>query len=214
MKTRFGVALVLVVFGIAGGQAWGQLFRIPIPRAVPFRWPVHFPVHVPLHPPTSFPQSTDPSHRNQTSGNSAASGPASVIALVSLCIGLSATLVLVLGVVLATFAELKKPQPSSGLIRIISTPPGEADRSIREAWVGLELPLAKTKDQGQELAAMGVLSWKQDRTIGYVVEGRVALERLAAYSPEAAIWWRENVPHVLDSGYQFIFPGDNCQKLA
>lgn len=117
------------------------------------------------------------------------------------------------GLLGGVFAAIKKLRRSGGLIRIISTPAGEAARSIREAWVGLELPLAKTKDQGQELAAMEVLSWKQDCTIGYAVEGRAALERLAAHSPEAAAWWRENVPHVLDSLYQFIFPVENCQKL-
>ena len=209
MKTRFAMALVL--FAIAAGQVWGQGFRmIPLPRPAPFRWLVHPPVHLPIHPPTSFPQSTDPSHPRRTSGSPAASGGDSAIALVTLGIALSATLLVVIGVV---SAAMKKYRPSGGLIRIISTPPGEADRSIREAWVGLELPLAKTKDQGKELAAMGVLSWQRDRTIGYAVDGQVALERLAAGSPEAAAWWRENVPHVLDSGYQFIFPGANCQKL-
>jgi len=128
-------------------------------------------------------------------------------------IGLMSPIQGLLGLLGGASAGMKGLDPSSGLIRIISTPPGEADRGIREAWVGLELPLAKTKDQGQELAALEVLSWKQDRTIGYAVEGRVALERLAACSPEAAAWWREHVPHVLNSGYQFIFPQENCQKL-
>jgi hypothetical protein len=99
------------------------------------------------------------------------------------------------------------------LIRIISTPPGEAPLSIREAWVGLELPLATTQDQGQQLAGMGVLSWSPCFMTGYVVQGRVALEHLAAHSTEAAAWWRENVPAVLEPGYQFIFPVENCQKL-
>jgi hypothetical protein len=48
---------------------------------------------------------------------------------------------------------------------------------------------------------------------GYAVEGRVALERLAVGSPEAAAWWPANVSLVLYPGYQFIFPVENCQKL-
>jgi hypothetical protein len=118
-----------------------------------------------------------------------------------------------LKLLVAPLAAMKRLHPSGGLIRIVSTPPGEASHSIREAWVGLELPLAKSKDQGQKLAAMEVLSWKQDCMTGYAVEGRTALERLAAHSPQAAAWWCENVPHVRDAGYQLIFPVENCQKL-
>ncbi|SRR5579883_248044 len=207
MKTRFTVALVLVLSGIPGGQVWGQRFRfLPIPRSVPFRLPVHPPVHLPIYPPTSVPQSTDPSHPKQPSGNPPASEDISKIILVCFGIGL-------LGTVAAILVAVKKSKHFGGVIRIISTPPGEASRSIREAWVGLELPLVKTKDQGQKLSAMEVLSWKQNCTTGYAVEGRVALGRLAAHSPEAAAWWRENVPLVQEPGYQFIFPVENCQKL-
>lgn len=237
MKTRFTLALALVLIGISGGQAWGQRFRfIPIPRSAPFRLPVHPPVHLPFHPPTSVAPSTDRSHPNQPSSNPATPPDFSTVILVCFGIGLAALLMASIGILTGTdniallkilvapvigllkllvapLAAVKKLHPSSGLIRIISVPPGEAARSIREAWVGLELPLAKTKDQGQELAAMEVLSWKQDCTVGYAVEGRAALKRLAAHSPEAASWWRENVPHVLDSRYQFIFPVENCQKV-
>jgi hypothetical protein len=215
MKTRFIVALALVLSGIPDGQAWGQRFRfIPIPRPAPFRLPVippihspiHPPVHPPIQPPTSIPQNPNPSQPNQPSGNQAESDDISTIVLVCSGIGLFAILT-------AVIVAVKKLRPSGGLIRIVSTPPGEASRSIREAWVGLEMPLAKSKDQGQELAAMEVFSWKQGCTTGYAVEGRAALERLAAHAPEAAAWWRENVPHVLDAGYQFIFPVENCQKL-
>jgi hypothetical protein len=118
-----------------------------------------------------------------------------------------------LGTLAAILVAVKKFKPSGGVIRIISAPPGEASSSIREAWVGLELPLAKAKDQGKKLAGMEVLSWKQNCTTGYAVDGRVALERLAAHSPEAAAWWRENVPLVLDPGFQFIFHVESCQML-
>jgi hypothetical protein len=136
-----------------------------------------------------------------------------VVKEVNPSIGLMSPLIGLFGLLGGVFAAIKKLRPSGGLIRIISTPPGEASRSIREAWVGLELPLAKSKDQGQKLSAMEVLSWKQECTTGYAVEGRAALERLAAHAPEAAAWWRENVPHVLKAGYQFIFPVESCQKL-
>lgn len=245
MKARFTVALVLLLSGIPGGEAWGQRFRfVPIPRPAPFRLPIrppihspfHPPIHPPFHPPTSAPQDTDSSPPNQPSGGQAAPADISIFLLVCFGIGLAALLIASIGIVTGTdniallkilvapvigllkllvapLAAMKKLHLSGGLIRIISTPPGEADRSIREAWVGLDLPLAKTKDQGQQLAAMEVLSWKQDCMTGYAVEGRTAIKHLAAHSPEAAAWWRENVPHVLDSRYQFIFPVENCQKV-
>jgi hypothetical protein len=201
MKTRFSLALVLVLFGVPGGQVCGQGFRfIPIPS------PIRPPVHLPFHPPTSIPQSTDRSHSDQPFGARAGSDGISMFLLVCLAIVLLAIMASVLGAV-------SKSHSFGGSIRITSTPPGEAPPSIREAWVGLELPLAPKTDQGQKLTAMGVLSWKQNSTIGYAVEGRAALERLAARSPEAADWWLENVPYVVDSRYQFIFPAESCQKL-
>jgi hypothetical protein len=203
MKTRFGLALVLVLFGMRGGQVWGQGFRfIPIPGPAPIRPPVH----LPFHPPTSIPQITDRSHPDQAFGTHAWSDGISTFLLVCLGITLLAILVSVPG-------AISKSHSFGGLIRITSTPPGEAPPNIREAWVGLKLPLAPKTEQGEKLTAMGVLSGKQGCTIGYAVEGRAALERLAARSPEAAAWWRENVPCVVDSRYQFIFPVENCQKL-
>jgi hypothetical protein len=221
MKTRFTIALILVLFGISGGQVRGQRFRfIPIPSSPPIRPPVH----VPIHPPISFPQNPDPSHANQPSGAYADHHVASTfVVLVSIVMpGLAILASILIGVYgeekfkarFLNFFMRNKLHPSGGLIRVVSTPPGEADRGILEAWVGLELPLARTADQGQELAAMEVLSLKQECTNGYAVEGRVALERLAAKSREAAAWWRENVPQVQDSRYQFIFPVENCQKLV
>jgi hypothetical protein len=219
MKTRLTIALILVLFGISGGQVWGQRIRfVPIPGPAPIRPPVH----VPIHPPTSFPKNPDPSHPNQPPGTQSRYDTSTFVVLVSIVMPLLAILALIL---IGVYGEDKlkarllnlfmrnKLYPSSGLIRIVSTPPGEADRDIREAWVGLELPLARTRDQGQQLAAVEVLSGKQECTNGYAVEGRVALERLAAKSREAAAWWRENVPQVLDSRCQFIFPVENCQKL-
>lgn len=235
MKTRFTVTLILILSGLSGGSARGQPFRfVPIPRRVPFRFPSRPPIHLPIHPPTSIPQDTDPSHPNDPPRNQAASGDISTIVLVCFGIALLAILAAIIagvkeanpsiglmslilglfGLLVGVFAVIKKSNPSGGLIRIISTPPGEAPQSIREAWVGLELPLVKTKDQGQELAVMGVLSWTPDFMNGYAVEGMVALEHLAAHSPEAAVWWRENVPYVLNPSYQFIFPLENCQKLG
>jgi hypothetical protein len=48
---------------------------------------------------------------------------------------------------------------------------------------------------------------------GYVVTGSEAVQLLAESAPEAATWWRENAPHVLQDGYQFVFPAEVCERV-
>lgn len=114
----------------------------------------------------------------------------------------------------AAVAARRRFSRAAGLIRIIEVPPGEAPRNIREAWVGLELPLAATEGQGRRMEIMGVLSHMPGVTTGYAVEGREAIDRLGSQSPEAARWWRENADHVLVPGYQLVFPFESCRRLG
>jgi hypothetical protein len=101
-----------------------------------------------------------------------------------------------------------------GLIRIASTPPGEAPEEIRRAWVGLELPLARGERGPRALDTEGVLSREGSGVDkGYVVDGKTAVKLLASCSPAAADWWRENAPHVVASGYQLIFPENVCERM-
>jgi hypothetical protein len=204
MKTRFTVALVLTFLGITCGDAWGQAFRF-VPR-IPVRLPIIPPIHSPIHPPIHVPQSTDPSKQNQPPDKQSTPKGGGIV--IPICIGLGLFTILALIINAAMAGKF-----AGGVIRIVTTPPGEAPQSVREAWIGLELPLAKSRDQGKKLAVMGVRSWEGIFMTGYAVEGRVALEYLAARSPTAAAWWRENVPHVLKSGFQFVFPVENCVRL-
>lgn len=228
MKARLTAALVLVLCGLPGGYAWGQGFRL-----VPVRPPVRIPFprvpHVPFHPPTHIPgpplnPPTPVPHVPPDPATPAPSGPIDRAAgeeprqpaatepgnlMVPGVIGLGA-----LGLLVAVVLAAGSNRASPGRIRITSVPPGEAPNHVRAAWVGLELPLAAAQDQGRELAALGVISWTPGSVRGYAVEGRVALKHLQARAPEAAAWWRENVPHVLQRGFQFVFPAANCQKLA
>lgn len=224
MKTRFTVAVVLTLLGITCGEAWGQAFRF-VPR-LPVRLPSIPPIHSPIHPPIHIPPSTDPSQQNQQHGNPDASDSLGFVILGSIGFGLLTLLAVVLngkrncsstknGCLGSNYgaALSERGKSTHGLIRIVTTPPGEAPQSIREAWIGLELPLVRSREQGKKLSVMGVLSWARSFMTGYAVEGQVALEHLAAHSPAAAAWWRENVPHVLKSGFQFIFPVGNCVRL-
>lgn len=107
-----------------------------------------------------------------------------------------------------------KRSPSRLRIRIIATPPGEAPEEIRRAWVGMELPLAREESRPRKLNTVGVLShYETATTLGYIVDGRTAVDLLASHEPHAAEWWRENAPHVVAFGYQLIFPAEVCERM-
>jgi hypothetical protein len=111
-------------------------------------------------------------------------------------------------------------------IRIISTPPGEAPEDIRKAWVGLVLPLARFRPR-RETWTSGVLtgprsllgflaaalSGRLKRQVVYNVSGRVAIDALAAHSPYAASWWRQNAAHVPRRGWLLGFPAEVCEEV-
>ena len=79
-------------------------------------------------------------------------------------------------------------------IRIVATPDGEAPEIVRQAWVGLILPLGEGKlGKRDNRVSHGVLSGpksltssilaavfgRSDRSDGYAIEGRLAIEILA-----------------------------------
>ena len=107
-------------------------------------------------------------------------------------------------------------------------PPGEAPFWVRDKWVGLELPLADD-DQGPRVAyTSGVLSGPRNRFIAllwglmgrlqrksgfsvYVSEALAALEKTA---PDAASWWRENVPRLQGRKRKFMFHPSACEFIG
>jgi hypothetical protein len=84
-------------------------------------------------------------------------------------------------------------------IRIKNTLPGEAPEHIRQAWIGVVIPVpprfvGRRKGVGfgvlsgskcQLVAWLGALFGFGQREGGYMVESRVAIDLLAARSPEA-----------------------------
>jgi hypothetical protein len=95
-------------------------------------------------------------------------------------------------------------------VKIVATPGGEAPLDVREAWVGLTLPLSDPTPRTFE--PIGILSHtKQAPRVGYQVEGWRAVDILDEKAPWAAAWWREKAPHVLASCYQLIFSADVCE---
>ena len=112
-------------------------------------------------------------------------------------------------------------------VRVVAIPPGEAPLWVREKWVGLALPLAG-RDRGARVSyTSGVLSGPRNRLLalvwrllgrlprksGYAVDVQEALGILARTAPEAAQWWRENVPRLQHAGRKFMFQPAACQML-
>ena len=109
-------------------------------------------------------------------------------------------------------------------IKIISIPAGEAPPHIREAWVGLVLPLAEP--EMRRIRSAGVLNGpgsyfkyiykfltgQYTNYEGYVVEGVTAIAILARHNPTAAEWWRENSPYLLKPGQFIFFEAAYCQE--
>ena len=104
-------------------------------------------------------------------------------------------------------------------LHINAVPPGEAPLWVRERWVGLSLPIAQRDAAVRHPLTAGVLSgprgllstlaWlltgKNKRQSGYIVEARTAIQELEQHAPEAAKWWRENLPHLVRRGRYFVF---------
>lgn len=112
-------------------------------------------------------------------------------------------------------------------IRIISTPPGEAPEHVRQAWIGLEIPVPNRFAGRRQIFGVGVLSgpknWlgylfaimfgRAQKEVGYIVESQVAINLLAAHSPEAAGWWRQHTPRLIKPGHFFLFAFDSCEEV-
>jgi hypothetical protein len=62
-------------------------------------------------------------------------------------------------------------------------------------------------------ALLALLFGRAERHTGYLVSSKVALDLLAARSPDAVDWWRKNAPRFFESGQGFIFSSDSCEEI-
>ena len=113
-----------------------------------------------------------------------------------------------------------------GAVRIVRAPIGEAPVWVRQAWIGLTLPLAPSARSGR-WRSVGVLSgprsfvgfllaWITGRTEiieGYPVMAAEAVDRLSHQNAEAAAWWREHAPHLLRPRGVFLFDTPACDPV-
>lgn len=110
-------------------------------------------------------------------------------------------------------------------IEIVATPIGEAPLWVREAWIGVALPLAEGRATGT-WRAIGVLStprtclraiwsllFRARRVTGYLVPSAEAIRRLAVRSPDAAAWWRTHTGFADSESAHFIFDAPACRLV-
>lgn len=193
MRTAY-LACVLALLASPLSPCPAQFIRVPV-----FRPPV---IHAPIHPPIIH-------HGGASAPNQAQPGQE----ILPWVIGGIASLAAV-GVVVALICWWRKRAAARAIVRIKSIPPGEAPVQIRQAWVGLEFPVIAGKVSADMGPAQGVLTGQAVRTPpSYAVDGRTAIGILQSASPEAAAWWRQNVPQALARGHQLIFPAEACERL-
>jgi hypothetical protein len=110
-------------------------------------------------------------------------------------------------------------------VRIVKRPFGEAPEEIRDAWIGVLLPVLTDCASPMEAHALGVLSgprslfglwlkqWfppKEPPVRGYAVDAPTAFGRLETVNPSAAEWWRTNTPYLLNRGRILFFDEECC----
>ena len=110
-------------------------------------------------------------------------------------------------------------------VRIVQRPEGEAPEWVRDAWIGLELPLVHpdAMDSRGFGAVTGpktaISEWVQcllgrSKVVsGYVVPAYEAVELLSCRSPEAAAWWRSEAKLFVGKGRNLMFDAPACERL-
>lgn len=93
-------------------------------------------------------------------------------------------------------------------IKIVAVPPGQAPDNVREAWVGLVLPVAEADGDGVQLGALG---GEAQNLGGYPVYGMDALKVLARANRKAFEWWLVNVP--MAAYNDLVFARDCCEEV-
>ena len=123
------------------------------------------------------------------------------------------------------FTYTRTAPPRATRIRIVRVPSGDAPGEVREAWVGVELPLLrpglyKAKVNGLLSPTRGRFEdWIRRRLgitksrVGYLVEAGPAVEELSRHNPSAARWFRETVPQLLEPGKLFVFEVEVCRTV-
>jgi hypothetical protein len=90
-------------------------------------------------------------------------------------------------------------------VEITSTPPGQAPEWVRNAWIGLMLPVDENPNG---ILQIGVHGGRAQNKGGYSVPTEEALKILGQANDDAAQWWYDNLP-VMPSW--LVFHRDVCR---
>jgi len=113
--------------------------------------------------------------------------------------------------------------PPAFKVLIVRRPIGEAPEWVRDAWVGLELPLAHPGEITIETGGVltGPRTWpgwwwarltgRLEVVSGHVVKADRAIDLLGRSRPDAAAWWRGHAPAFCRPGAEFIFDSAACE---
>lgn len=104
-------------------------------------------------------------------------------------------------------------------IKIHNTPLGDlAPEGIRAQWVGAVLPLSEfARVQPRQVSKTVTLKsgkTKERLMYGYSVETLAAMDVLAQHAPQAAQWWREHQPELMQAGKMLLFYADCCTEVV
>jgi hypothetical protein len=107
-------------------------------------------------------------------------------------------------------------------IRIVKRPNGEAPEEVRDAWIGLLLPVLPRYSRMIERRSVGVRarprtwlgmwfkSLSRPRKRGYPDDTTAAIDLLASVNASAAAWWRTNTPDLFKPGRCLFFDDECC----
>jgi hypothetical protein len=98
-------------------------------------------------------------------------------------------------------------------IKIISRPAGQAPEWVRDAWIGLELPLCEDYQPKDDEQMFGILNLEPVKELGgYAVSATIAFQQLFRVNPDACEWWRVNAPWAIAA--RLIFEKNACRLIS
>lgn len=113
------------------------------------------------------------------------------------------------------------------LFEIIRTPQGTSPNWVRDAWIGVQFQAleahpvtVQTRAAGANAGAIAqIIAAAQGKPDiiekrGYPANARDLLGLLSLHSAEAARWYVDHAPQMLDPSQVFILDEDCCQPIA
>ena len=115
--------------------------------------------------------------------------------------------------------------PAPREIEVVALPYVDPPLWVGKAWIGLRLPVASGVQEFETkmLSKARNTKWRWYLTKllrrtanvrGYLVNVKQAVDILAVSNPEAAAWWKENRPHLLEGQNCIVFREAACQPVG